>query len=147
MEAYTFVYRHFYSLNSPFCLTAGPNDHTIAQIKDAVRDGLRSVKNTIEDEAVVLVRFWSPSIFLSSYLCLLIFLELLVISLNLMSYAVGFHCNDSLICYLPKLACARVICCDVMKSILVYHLYLIRQTSAFVSPHTIITTITFFKVC
>ena len=34
---------------------SGPNDHTIAQIKDAVRDGLRSVKNTIEDEAVVLV--------------------------------------------------------------------------------------------
>lgn len=34
---------------------AGPNDHTIAQIKDAVRDGLRSVKNTLEDEAVVLV--------------------------------------------------------------------------------------------
>lgn len=33
----------------------GPNDHTIAQIKDAVRDGLRAVKNTIEDEAVVLV--------------------------------------------------------------------------------------------
>ncbi|OMO94722.1 Chaperonin Cpn60/TCP-1 [Corchorus olitorius] len=31
-----------------------PNDHTIAQIKDAVRDGLRAVKNTIEDEAVVL---------------------------------------------------------------------------------------------
>lgn len=36
---------------------SGPNDHTIAQIKDAVRDGLRSVKNTVEDEAVVLVRF------------------------------------------------------------------------------------------
>ena len=34
---------------------AGPNDHTIAQIKDAVRDGLRAVKNTIEDESVVLV--------------------------------------------------------------------------------------------
>ena len=34
---------------------SGPNDHTIAQIKDAVRDGLRSVKNTVEDEAVVLV--------------------------------------------------------------------------------------------
>ena len=48
---------HFYSQNSTFCLTVGPNDHTIAQIKDAVRDGLRSVKNTIEDEAVVLVRF------------------------------------------------------------------------------------------
>lgn len=31
----------------------GPNDHTIAQIKDAVRDGLRAVKNTIDDAAVV----------------------------------------------------------------------------------------------
>ncbi|KAM0032949.1 putative chaperonin Cpn60/TCP-1 family, groEL-like equatorial domain superfamily [Helianthus debilis subsp. tardiflorus] len=31
----------------------GPNDHTIAQIKAAVRDGLRAVKNTIEDEAFV----------------------------------------------------------------------------------------------
>ena len=31
----------------------GPNDHTIAQIKDAVRDGLRAVKNTIDDKAVV----------------------------------------------------------------------------------------------
>ncbi len=31
----------------------GPNDHTIAQIKDAVRDGLRAVKNTVEDAAVV----------------------------------------------------------------------------------------------
>ncbi|ERM94027.1 hypothetical protein AMTR_s00010p00013810 [Amborella trichopoda] len=36
-------------------LIKGPNDHTIAQIKDAVRDGLRSVKNRIEDEAVILV--------------------------------------------------------------------------------------------
>lgn len=34
---------------------AGPNDHTIAQIKDAVRDGLRAVKNTLEDGAVILV--------------------------------------------------------------------------------------------
>lgn len=40
---------------------AGPNDHTIAQIKDAVRDGLRAVKNTIEDEAVMLVSFNCPS--------------------------------------------------------------------------------------
>lgn len=37
---------------------AGPNDHTIAQIKDAVRDGLRAVKNTIEDESVVMVSFF-----------------------------------------------------------------------------------------
>ena len=38
-------------------ICAGPNDHTIAQIKDAVRDGLRAVKNTIEDESVVLVSY------------------------------------------------------------------------------------------
>ena len=38
-----------------FFIVTGPNDHTIAQIKDVVRDGLRAVKNTIEDEAVVLV--------------------------------------------------------------------------------------------
>jgi T-complex protein 1 subunit zeta len=31
----------------------GPNEHTIAQIKEAVRDGLRAVKNAVEDEAVV----------------------------------------------------------------------------------------------
>jgi len=34
-------------------LIKGPNDHTIAQIKDAVRDGLRAVKNAIDDGAVV----------------------------------------------------------------------------------------------
>ncbi|CAH1443870.1 unnamed protein product [Lactuca virosa] len=39
--------------NSCTILIKGPNDHTISQIKDVVRDGLRSVKNTIEDEAVV----------------------------------------------------------------------------------------------
>eukprot|EP01015_Nassula_variabilis_P033474 TRINITY_DN8057_c0_g1_i1.p1 TRINITY_DN8057_c0_g1~~TRINITY_DN8057_c0_g1_i1.p1 ORF type:complete len:538 (+),score=138.08 TRINITY_DN8057_c0_g1_i1:155-1768(+) len=34
-------------------LIRGPNDHTIAMIKEAVRDGLRAVKNTIEDKSVV----------------------------------------------------------------------------------------------
>ncbi|KAG5566552.1 hypothetical protein RHGRI_002191 [Rhododendron griersonianum] len=38
----------------PSCKGRGPNDHTIAQIKDSVRAGLRAVKNTIEDESVVL---------------------------------------------------------------------------------------------
>ncbi|KAG7986002.1 hypothetical protein I3843_03G057100 [Carya illinoinensis] len=52
-EKYTFVE----NVKNPLSCTIlikGPNDHTIAQIKDAVRDGLRAVKNTIEDEAVVL---------------------------------------------------------------------------------------------
>ena len=34
-------------------LLKGPNEHTIAQLKDAVRDGMRAVVNTIEDAAVV----------------------------------------------------------------------------------------------
>ncbi|CAI5461248.1 unnamed protein product [Closterium sp. Yama58-4] len=52
-EKYTFVeqVKHPHSCT---ILIKGPNDHTIAQIKDAVRDGLRSVKNTLEDGAVVL---------------------------------------------------------------------------------------------
>jgi len=33
-------------------LIKGPNDHTIAQIKDAVRDGLRSAANTLTDRCV-----------------------------------------------------------------------------------------------
>uniref|UniRef100_A0A6N2LDI9 Uncharacterized protein n=1 Tax=Salix viminalis TaxID=40686 RepID=A0A6N2LDI9_SALVM len=53
-EKYTFV-ENVKNPHSCTILIKGPNDHTIAQIKDAVRDGLRAVKNTIEDEAVVLV--------------------------------------------------------------------------------------------
>uniref|UniRef100_A0A4X2K9G7 Chaperonin containing TCP1 subunit 6B n=1 Tax=Vombatus ursinus TaxID=29139 RepID=A0A4X2K9G7_VOMUR len=34
-------------------LIKGPNKHTITQIKDAVRDGLRAVKNALEDGCVV----------------------------------------------------------------------------------------------
>ena len=30
-------------------LIKGPNKHTLMQIKDAIRDGLRAVKNAIED--------------------------------------------------------------------------------------------------
>ena len=34
-------------------LIKGPNDHEIAQLKDAVRDGLRAVRNAITDECLV----------------------------------------------------------------------------------------------
>jgi len=34
-------------------LIRGPNKHTIEQVKDAVRDGLRAVKNVFEDQRVV----------------------------------------------------------------------------------------------
>ncbi|CAE7875507.1 CCT6B, partial [Symbiodinium sp. KB8] len=51
-DKYTFVE----GVENPFSCTIlmkGPNAHTIAQLKDAVRDGLRAVRNTIEDGAVV----------------------------------------------------------------------------------------------
>lgn len=34
-------------------LVRGPNDHTIAQLKEAVRDGLRAVKNVFDDNALL----------------------------------------------------------------------------------------------
>lgn len=34
-------------------LMKGPNKHTLTQIKDAVRDGLRAINNAIEDKALV----------------------------------------------------------------------------------------------
>lgn len=39
--------------NSCTLLVLGPNDHTIAQLKDAIRDGLRAVQNAYEDTAVI----------------------------------------------------------------------------------------------
>lgn len=51
-EKYTFIEK----VVNPFSCTIlikGPNDYSIAQTKDAIRDGLRTAKNTIEDKAVV----------------------------------------------------------------------------------------------
>jgi len=51
-EKYTFVE----GVKNPFSCTIlikGPNKHTITQIQDAIRDGLRAVKNTIEDGHVI----------------------------------------------------------------------------------------------
>jgi T-complex protein 1 subunit zeta len=51
-ENYTFVedVKHPQSCT---ILIKGPNEHTIAQIKDAIRDGIRAVNNAIEDAGVV----------------------------------------------------------------------------------------------
>ena len=49
---YTFVE----GVENPFSCTIlikGPNDYSIAQTKDAIRDGLRAIKNTIDDKAVI----------------------------------------------------------------------------------------------
>jgi len=51
-EVYTFVE----GVNNPFSCTVllkGPNKHTINQIKDAIRDGVRAVKNSVEEGSIV----------------------------------------------------------------------------------------------
>jgi len=51
-EKYTFVE----GVKNPLSVTLlirGPNKHTISQIQDAIRDGLRAVKNTLEDNCVI----------------------------------------------------------------------------------------------
>ncbi|PWN49624.1 putative CCT6-component of chaperonin-containing T-complex [Violaceomyces palustris] len=51
-EKFTFV-EECKDPKSVTLLIKGPNAHTISQIQDAVRDGLRSVKNAIEDTTLV----------------------------------------------------------------------------------------------
>jgi T-complex protein 1 subunit zeta len=50
-DKYTFIE----GVENPFSCTSlmkGPNDYSIAQTKDAIRDGLRSVTNAISDKSV-----------------------------------------------------------------------------------------------
>jgi len=49
---YTFIEECKHPL-SVTLLVKGPNKHTITQIKDAIRDGLRAVKNAVEDKCVI----------------------------------------------------------------------------------------------
>lgn len=51
-EKFTFV-EDCKNPKSVTILLKGPDDHTIAILKDAVRDGLRAVTNTINDKAVI----------------------------------------------------------------------------------------------
>ncbi|KAI9184152.1 T-complex protein 1 subunit zeta [Blastocladiella emersonii ATCC 22665] len=51
-EKYTFV-EEVQNPESCTILIKGPNAHTLAQINDAVRDGLRAVKNAVEDQCVI----------------------------------------------------------------------------------------------
>jgi len=51
-DKYTFIE----GVENPFSCTIlikGPNDYSIAQSKEAIRDGLRAIKNTMEDKCVV----------------------------------------------------------------------------------------------
>ncbi|KAH9895239.1 chaperonin-containing T-complex zeta subunit Cct6 [Cubamyces lactineus] len=51
-EKYTFI-EEVKDPKSVTLLIKGPNPHTIQQTQDALRDGLRAVKNALEDEALV----------------------------------------------------------------------------------------------
>merc|ERR1711953_874538 len=51
-DKYTFI-EGVKNPHSCTILIKGSNDHSIAQMKDALHDGLRAVKNTIDDEALV----------------------------------------------------------------------------------------------
>lgn len=51
-DKYTFV-ENTVGGKSCTILLRGPNKHTIEQIKDAVRDGLRAVKNAVDDQALL----------------------------------------------------------------------------------------------
>nr|XP_003933086.2 LOW QUALITY PROTEIN: T-complex protein 1 subunit zeta-2 [Saimiri boliviensis boliviensis] len=51
-EKFTFI-EECINPRSVTLLVKGPNKHTLTQIKDAIRDGLRAIKNAIEDGCVV----------------------------------------------------------------------------------------------
>lgn len=51
-EKYTFV-EGVKNPKSCTILIKGPNEHTIAMIKEAIRDGLRAVKNVYDDKCVI----------------------------------------------------------------------------------------------
>lgn len=51
-EKYTFV-EDVKNAHSCTILIKGPSDYSLAQIKEAIRDGLRAVKNTMDDASVV----------------------------------------------------------------------------------------------
>jgi T-complex protein 1 subunit zeta len=51
-EKYTFI-EEVRDPKSVTLLIKGPNQHTITQIQDALRDGLRAAKNAIEDKALI----------------------------------------------------------------------------------------------
>jgi T-complex protein 1 subunit zeta len=51
-DKYTFI-EDTANPQSVTVMIRGPNDHTIFQIKDALRDGLRAVANTLQDKCVI----------------------------------------------------------------------------------------------
>uniref|UniRef100_A0A8I5TLW0 Chaperonin containing TCP1 subunit 6B n=1 Tax=Pongo abelii TaxID=9601 RepID=A0A8I5TLW0_PONAB len=52
-EKFTFIIEECVNPRSVTLLVKGPNKHTLTQVKDAMRDGLRAIKNAVEDGCMV----------------------------------------------------------------------------------------------
>ena len=91
-------------------LLKGPNEHTIAQLKDAARDGMRAVVNAIEDGAVVagggafevacaahLVAFAGAEVSGKAKLGVLAFADAMLVVPKTLAENSGFDVQDSII--------------------------------------------------
>jgi T-complex protein 1 subunit zeta len=91
-------------------LLKGPTDYTIAQLKDAVRDGMRAVVNAIEDEGAVpgagafeiaaatsLMEFAQKEVSGKAKLGVLAFAEALLVVPKTLAENSGFDTSDTLI--------------------------------------------------
>uniref|UniRef100_A0A8C2MCN7 T-complex protein 1 subunit zeta n=1 Tax=Cricetulus griseus TaxID=10029 RepID=A0A8C2MCN7_CRIGR len=90
-------------------LVKGPNKHTLTQIKDAIRDGLRAIKNAIDDGCVVpgagaieaamaeaLIKY-KPSVKGRAQLGVQAFADALLIILKVLAQNSGFDLQETLV--------------------------------------------------
>lgn len=107
-EKYTFI-EDVKNPKSVTILIKGPNKHSIAQIKDAVHDGLRSIKNVLEDKSLIpgagafeiaayssLVRF-KPSVVGKAQLGVQAFADALLVIPKTLAVNAGFDQQDVLV--------------------------------------------------
>ncbi|OMJ19970.1 T-complex protein 1 subunit zeta [Smittium culicis] len=94
-EKYTFV-EECTNPKSVTILLKGPNKHTLAQLNDAVRDGLRAVKNAIEDECLVA---GAGSFFVG---CNLFLQKFMMNNLNLGTSRLGIEAFAEALLIIPK---------------------------------------------
>uniref|UniRef100_A0A8P0PKZ8 Chaperonin containing TCP1 subunit 6B n=1 Tax=Canis lupus familiaris TaxID=9615 RepID=A0A8P0PKZ8_CANLF len=77
-------------------LVKGPNKHTLTQIKDAIRDGLRAIKNAIEDGSFCI--FFSFFLFLKILFIYLYFKNILLfLFLKVLAQNSGFDLQETLV--------------------------------------------------
>ena len=106
-------------------LIKAPNQHTIAQINDAVRDGLRAVKNAIEDKHVVpgagafqvalyhhLMKY-KDSVKGKAKLGVQIFADSLLIIPKVLAQNGGFDAQDAIVALLDETAAGHVVGIDL----------------------------------